>query len=276
MSDFSAASNKKTDTYPVNAKETSGLLKRVEPLINAKQVKSRFLKGINLTLPNGDVITDDDIKDRVNMAINDIEVALKIPIIAEIFEDRLPFDKDAYKSFIFTKTKQKPIQSVLDFKVETTDGQNIFKIPSQWIDTGRFNRGQINVIPFMATYAGNYIAGYSGNAGLIMLASMGGVHWIPGYWTVTYSAGLSKDAGQVPVSVNNLIGIEAALMILSEIGPTREFNSVSLGQDGISQSSSGPGNALFAQRTQELQQKKAELMGQLKGLFGSKWIIGDF
>lgn len=276
MSDFSNSVNNKTATYPVHAKEASGLVQEIEPLTTAKQVKSRFLKGINLTFPNGDVITDEDIKDRIKLAISNIQLELKVPIVAKQFSERKPFDKDAYKSFIHVKTDWKPILTVDSFKIETTDGQNIFQIPPQWIDPGRFNRGQINVIPFLATYTGNYVAGYAGNAGLILLASLGGVHWIPDYWTLTYTSGLCKDLGQVPLPVNYLIGIEAALMILAELGPTKEFTSVSLGQDGISQSSSGPGNMLYAKRMEDLQAEKANLIKKISGHFASKWFIGDF
>jgi hypothetical protein len=276
MADYSENTDRKNSGYPVNAKATSNLVKRVEPLTTAKQVRSRFLKGINLKFPNGDEITDEDIKDKIQLAINNIELEIKIPVVAEQFQDRVAFDKDRYKSFIHVKTTKKPIISVEDFRVETTDAQNIFKIPSQWIDPGQFFRGQINVIPFLATYTGNFVAGYAGNAGLILLASMGGIHWIPSYWTVTYTAGLCKELGQVPLPVNYLIGIEAALMVLSMIGPTKEFNSVSLGQDGLSQSSSGPGNMLYAKRMEDLEKEKETLIRKITGSFGTKWFISDF
>jgi hypothetical protein len=276
MADYSESKKIQTCAYPVAAKDTSGLVQEVEALITAKQVKSRFLKGINLNLPNGDVITDADIKDRVQQAITTIELELQVPIVAKQFQDRVAYDKDRYKSFIHVKTQRKPILSVESLQIETTDGQNIFKVPAEWIDSGQFHKGQLNVIPFLATYTGNFVAGYAGNAGLILLASMGGIHWIPSYWTLKYTSGMCKDLGQVPLPVNRLIGIEAALMVLSELGPTREFTSVSLSQDGIGQSSGGPGNMLYVQRMADLKEERANLIKKIKGTFGTKWWINDF
>jgi len=276
MADYDDSAKIRTCAYPLYMKEGSGLIDEVEPLTTAKQVKSRFLKGVNLTLSNGDVITDKDIDDKIKIAIANLQMELQVPIVAKQFEERQAFDKDAYKSFIFMKTKKKPVLSLEALQIETTDGQSIFKIPPQWIDTGRFLRGQVNVVPFMATYTGNYVAGYAGNAGLILLASMGGVHWIPAYWTLRYTAGLCKDLGQVPIPVNYLIGSEAALMILSMLGPSREFTSVSLGQDGISQSSSGPGNMLYVQRMQELKEEKENLIKKIKAMYATKFVSFDF
>jgi hypothetical protein len=276
MADYSESKPISTASYPVYANADSGLVKRVEPLTTAKQIKSRFLKGINLKFPNGDEITDEDIKDKINVALNNIELELGVPIVATQFKDRMAFDKDAYRSYIFLKPKKKPILSVENLSIETTDGANIFKIPPDWIDSGRFLRGQINVIPFLASYTGNIIAAQSANAGIILLASMGGVHWIPGYWTVTYTSGLCKELGQVPIPVNYLIGIETALIILSQLGPTKEFTSVSLGQDGISQSSSGPGNMLYAKRMEDLEKEKENLIKKIKGAWATKWHIFDF
>jgi hypothetical protein len=276
VADYSNSTPARHSSYPVNALDAAGLVKEMEPLTTPKQVRSRFLKGVSMVFPNGDVITEADIKDKISLAMNTIQLELHTPIVAKQFSDRVAFDKDRYKSFIHVKTTKKPILAVTDFRIETTDGQNIFRIPPQWIDAGQFHTGQINVIPFLATYTGNFVAGFAGNAGLILLASMGGIHWIPSYWTVTYSAGMCKDLGQVPVAVNYLIGLEAALMVLSQLGPAREFTSVSLSQDGIGQSSSGPGHMLFEKRMADLQAERANLIKKIKGTLGSKFWISDF
>ena len=276
MSDYTNSKSAPTASYPIYANADSGLVKHVEPLTTAKQVRSRFLKGINLKFPNGEEITDEDIKDKINLALNNIELELQVPIVATQFKDRVAFDKDAYRSFIFIKPKKKPILSVENLRIETTDGLSIFTIPPNWIEAGRFLRGQVNVIPFLASYAGNFVAGFSGNAGLILLASMGGISWIPAYWTITYTSGLCKELGQVPLPVNYLIGIEAALMVLSQLGPTKEFNSVSLGQDGLSQSSSGPGNMQYAKRMEDLEKEKENLIKKIRGTYASKFHVFDF
>ena len=66
-----------TAMYPVHALSTSGLMQRVEPILTPEQLKSRFLKGIPLVFYNGDTFSDDDLKERIYLACNVVEMDLK-------------------------------------------------------------------------------------------------------------------------------------------------------------------------------------------------------
>ena len=91
-------------------------------------------------------------------------------------------------------------------------------------------------------------SGAVGNAGIAFLSVMDGLNWVPAYWQINYTAGLSNREGSVPAIVNELIGCIAAIAILSEIAPLFFFTSQSQSQDGISQSSSGPGPRIYELR----------------------------
>jgi hypothetical protein len=273
--DFSGNKTHSTAIYPVHAAQTSGLLKRSEPILTPEKLISRYLKGIPLRFPNGDEYSPEDIKDKINLAMNDAELMLKCPLFRESFRHKVPFDKSLYDAFIHVRTETGPIISVESLSITSADEEKIFEIPAQWIEASNFSKRLINVIPLLAAYGINSVQGAVGNAGIAFLTVMGGLGWVPAYWQIEYTAGLSKTEGQLPIVVNELVGVIAAMEILSSIAPSNIYNSQSLSQDGISQSSSGPGPRLYEKRLEELGEKKAGLLKQLKGIFGSKFVIDN-
>lgn len=273
---FNQTKNYGTATYPVHSKESSGLLKRVEPLLSPEKLVSRFLKGIPLQFPNGDTFSSDDLADRINLAANEVEVLLDCPLYREAKQFKAPFDKSLYDAFIHIRTESGPIVSIEHLSIVSANNENIFELPPDWIETANFSKRLINVIPLLAAYGINSVTGSVSNAGIAFLSVMGGLGWVPAYWQVNYTAGISGNEGQVPLPVNELIGCVAAIALLSEIAPSNIYNSQSLSQDGISQSSSGPGVNVYKTRIEDLENKKAELVKKLKALFFSKFFVGNF
>lgn len=272
MADFSDEKPNTTAVYPVHAKEWTGDLEVYEDLIDAKLLFSRYLKGV----PHITTYTDEELKDFIKIATNDAELELNLPIIARVYEDRLPFDRNLYRSFVHLVTKTRPIQSVLNISIVSSDGHKVYTLPSEWIDVGNFHRGQINVVPYLAAYTSDILSGWQASVGSMFLTAIAAVKWLPGYWNVTYKAGLQCHDGKIPVIVNNLIGVMAALEVLGNLGVKNQYNSTSIGQDGISQSTSGPGPALYAQRIQELEAKKDRMINKIKGRFGNKFRMTSF
>jgi hypothetical protein len=273
---FNQTKNFGTAVYPVHAKETSGLLKRVEPLLTPDKLISRYLKGIPLQFPNGDSFTPDELKDRINLASNEVETLIGCPIYRNAVQEKAPFDKSLYDAFIQLRTEQGPIVSIEHLAIVSANGENIFELPPDWIETANFSKRQINVIPLLAAYGINTVQGAVGNAGIAFLSVMGGLGWVPAYWQINYTAGISATEGQIPIPVNELIGVVAAIDILSSIAPSNIYNSQSMSQDGISQSSSGPGVNVYNKRLEDLENKKAELIKKLKALFFSRFHVSNF
>ena len=268
-----------TAIYPVHAKDTSGALKRVEPLLTPQQLRSRFLKGIFLTFPNGETFSDEDLKDQINMAINKGELLLKTPISPIQFQEKLDFDQSKYKAFISLKTSNAPIIHLDELAIVSTNGQILFAIPAPWIESANFNRSEINVIPLLASFgttsvAGSPIVGNQPGNGVAFFAlwnAYGLVTNAPAYWQVIYTAGLSRRDGTVPVSVNELIGCIATINMLSMLALMYLTTSVSLSQDGISQSSSNLGPRIYQLRIQELEKRRDELVIEITALFGRRF-----
>jgi len=275
MSNLNGVKQYGTAIYPVHAAATSGLLKRAEPILTPEQLVSRFLKGIPLAFANGDQFTTQELTDRIVLATNRAEVLIKRPIVTEIFKQKVPFDYSLYRSYIHIRTEHGPITSLEYLAIISADGNNIFQIPPTWIETANFSKNLINVIPLLAAYGVNTVSGAVGNAGIAFLTVIDGLNWVPAYWEVGYTAGLSNSEGQVPIIVNELIGCIAAIDILSEIAPNFIYNSQALSQDGISQSSSGPGPRIYQLRIEELEKKRDELVNKIRSIFSSKYFIGN-
>lgn len=276
MSDFSNTKSYNTAIYPVHAEDTSGLIRRCEPIISPELLRSRYLKGIPLTFANGDTFDDTDLKDRIYLATNEAEVLLGRNINRESFKEKAPFDYNLYKSFIHIRSEHGPIISLEQLAIVSADSQNIFEIPSQWIEAANFSKNLINVIPLLAAYGVTGSQGSVVGAGVAFLATISQMGWVPAYWQIKYTAGLSNKEGQVPTPVNELIGVVAAIGVLSSIAPTNIYNSQALSQDGISQSSSGLGPRIYELRIAELNAKRDELVKKLKAVFSSRYFIGNF
>src|SRR6185369_13911889 len=105
--------------------------------------------------------------------------------------------------------------------------------------------------------------------GAFFLSILGNRQWIPAYWKITYTSGF-KD-GMVPRVINELISTIAAMEILSQLAATyARVQSHSLGIDGLSQSVSTPGPAVFQVRIQELTDKRKALVGKIRAKYGTK------
>lgn len=265
-----------TAIYPVHAAATSGLLQRAEPILTPEQLVSRFLKGIPLTFPNGDSFSPADLKDRIYLATNQSELLLGRTIFTEVFKEKLPFDYSLYKAYINLTSTNGPIQALEYLAIVSADGNNIFEIPPTWIETSNFSKNIINVIPLLAAYGINQVSGAVGNAGIAFLTVMDGLNWVPAYWEIGYTAGLSNTEGQLPAQVNELIGCVAAIAILSEIAPNFIYTSQSQSQDGISQSSSGLGPRIYQLRIEDLTIKRDEIVKKLKAIFASRYFVSNF
>ncbi len=274
--DFSQQSKRSlTAVYPVHALQTSGLLTRCEPLIDVDKFKRMFLKGIPLKFRNGDQITSEDIKEKINWAANETELLLNVPLYREAFQHKVPFDYSLYKAYINIVSEKGPIISLEHLAIVSADNNNIFEIPPTWIETTNFAKRLINVIPLLAAYGVNQVSGAVGNAGIAFLTVMDGLNWVPAYWQINYTAGLSNKEGQLPAPVNELIGCIAAIDILSQKATDNIFNSQSQSQDGISQSSSGPGPNIYNKRIEDLTARKDVLISKLKTIFSQRFLVGS-
>lgn len=256
MANFSQAKSYSTYGYPVNAYEDSGLFKRVEPLLTTEQLIGRFLLGIPLPVS----FTEEILKDRINLAMNEFELLVKTPLIDTLFDDKLPYDAMLYKQFIHLNVSHKPIQQLLAVEISSSDQETLYVVPQEWVEGANFKRGLINIIPLLSTFGAtsgtNQAGGVIQDAGLVFIATLGQLVWLPAFWRVIYTSGIARNEGQVPIIANNLIGAIAAIDILSNLASLNIATSVSASQDGVGQSSSNPGPNVYNTRIEQLEEKR--------------------
>ena len=261
-----------TATYPVLAKNVSNVIQRVEPILTPEKLVSRYLKGLDLS-----DYSKDDLKDKIHLAMNEVEILIDVPITPIRRKEKHPFDRNLYTKFIHIMTNFGPIIEINKLCIQSSNNKNIFTIPPDWIESARFFQKQINVIPLTVVGATAITSGQpTGAAGLAFIAAMnGGIHWVPSYWEVEYTTGVCSKEGHVPVVVNELIGVIAAIEILGNLGPLNPNTSVAVSHDGISQSSSNPGPAVYQTRIGELQGRKDELTKKIRKVYYNKYFMSN-
>lgn len=278
MADYTLTKSGVGRTAPDNAVEVTW--RKVEPLITPEQVRNRHLFGIPLVSAMKDpitgrpqVYTDDLIRDTIERAVALAEADTGIDIFPQQNKEKLPFQQQDYAMFAYCRVQRRPVASIEQFSITPPDGLNLYNIPLEWVEMANAHVGQINLIPL-----GNAIAYGSpadmGSGGALFLNVLGNQPWVPAFWQVTYTSGFPD--GMLPKMVNELVGTIAAMEVLSLLAATYgKSSSHSLSIDGLSQSISTPGPAIFQQRMTELAEKRKKLVKKLKTTYGLNLFSGD-
>ena len=260
---------------PAHAIETASI-DRLEPLVTPARIRREFLFGIplvsNIKNPNTglcDVMDDTLIGDFVMRAVSNVEVDTRIDIFPVKRKEKYPFDRCAYEALGYFKLEHRPATSIDQLAVVPSNNIDVYNVPLDWVETAYLDRGQVNIIPLtIAIQNGGFIPSQSAG-GAMFLAVLGQKSWLPAFWQITYTSGFPD--GALPREINTLIGIYAAMDILSQLAATYATNtSHSLSYDSMSQSVSTPGPQLFATRMQDLEKQKMALLNKAKARYNFK------
>jgi hypothetical protein len=276
MSDYANSKTTVSAAWPPQA--IAAEVGDLEPIIGVDEIQNRHLFGLPLISQMKDprtgkaiVMTPEIVKDIIEGAVRQAELDCRINITAVQYKEKLPFDRNLFEAYGYTKVAHKPITSLDRMSVTPSNQIEVYNVPLEWVEMGNAHRGQINLIPITASFVqGSVITGSQGSTvgAAFFLAILGQRAWIPAFWEMTYTSGF--PTGSVPRIVNELIGTIAAAEILSMLAVTyARSQSHSLGIDGTSQSVSGPGPAIFQIRGQELEAKRNKLVKKIKNLFGN-------
>lgn len=274
MADYTSSKNFGTKVYPVEAFSTSDLMQRCEPLLTPELLISRYLKAQEKDLKAK--YSDDELKDRINLAMNEFELMSGLKVNKVQDKQRIPFDRDLYRSFVYIKTNHGPILSVEEIQIQSSNGENIYNLPATWIEVGHAHKRQLNLIPILSIFgAAGLQDGQASNAGLIFLQAINNFQWLPAFFTVKYTHGLSNQEGELPIPVNEVIGMIASIELLSDLQSANKYNSTSVSQDGISQSASSAGPQIYVKRIEDLEIKKEKMMAKIRAIFSSKYYLSN-
>lgn len=248
---------------------------RREPLIDPDKLKVRHLFGIPMYSAIPDPVTNiraqltnENLKNEIIRAVGRVELETGVTVLPVERKIKMPFDRTEYLNLGYFQMPHRPILKMVSLSVSTANLEHIYAVPNEWVDMGNAHRGQINVLPLQPAYLNaGFIPSQSagGNAFLSILGARG---WIASYWLIDYVTGF--DESGVPTTVNDLIGIEAAIAVLGLLGATNRVSSHSLGIDAMSQSVSTPGPNVYQFRIEQLTQTKEILKNKIKALYQLK------
>jgi hypothetical protein len=279
MADYSGRHNGGYPSKPglgalVPAGQVDSGFGRLEPVVDAEEVVNRQLKGIPLVSKiinpftgKPDVYTPEDVEKEIRRAINTLETMYSFDIMPTQHAEKAEFNRQDYESFGYLKTRARPVQSVEEFAIVPANNIQVYEVPLDWIETAYLGWGQINIVPLnVAVQNGGFIPSQSAG-GAVFLSILAQNNIIPAYWRITYTTGWVN--GTVPVIVNELISLQAAIQILEKLLATYILvTSHSLGIDGLSQSVGQPMIALWQKRIEQMEEKREVVGKKLRRLFG--------
>lgn len=273
MADFTTSKDAIGAVFPVGGGDSPWT--RVEPLITPEKLKRQHLFGIPLVSAMKDPVTGradqllpDDLKEYIDTAVGLAELETGLTIFPLQITEKKPWDRQEYDSFGYMILQKRPIASVQKITVNLSNNQDIYEVPLDWVETANLQWGQLNIIPLTIALTSGNVTAIPTTAGGALLLSIfqGKSQWVASFWEVQYTAGFKS--GEIPKVVNDLIGVIAAMEVLSQLASTYgRTNSSSLSLDGGSESVSTPGPEIFTPRMKDLQLKRMMLVKKLKNLY---------
>lgn len=273
--------------------ETSG--GRFLPMVTPEKMRKQALFGIPLKSSfTNEEVSDEQIQVYIDEAISEVEHILDLYIEPQTFSDRYDFRRHGFTwNYNYIKLRHPNVLCVEKVQLSFTNEDQVEE-PEKDIDcTGQEFAGRsgatplidfpiehVHVLPqegvvqlvpaFGTSLSGFLISAFSGTQFHALRAI--GINDFPGGLRIKYTCGFEK--GKIPALIVGLIETIAAYRLLSILGPILfPHNSVGISIDGVSQSTSTPGPAFLAQRLNELEKIKNDLMDAAKGYYQRKFLI---
>lgn len=266
--------------YPIGAYEEAD--PSVASLISAAELKAEYIAGIPLYSQVIDQktrlpifrLTDDIAEKFIKKALLRIEQRTKLTLVERKFREKKPFDRAEWDTYGYMRLNNRPVTAIESMTVRLAGNQVLFMVPPDWIDPGNLRVGQINLLPMGVTnLPGGHEAVPIGPGGAPFLALHARDSWVPSWFEICYRAGF--PGGQYPGVLNDAIGMEASIAILSLLGATRLTNSASLGIDGLSQSVGTMGPNVYQTRLEWLEGRLREICNGMRTEYGTKLFSGS-
>lgn len=301
MSDYNTRKPNSHGMYPVdhealpqNSTNTGSGFTRVEKWITPERLKQEWLFGIPLvSLVTKQELSDETIKNIIAKAASRVELECNIDVFPVVRVVRQPYDRvKMTQGFNQIDVGVRQIRELLEVSIRSSNSYNIqqgteyqqgtdqlegsilYKFPLEWIDPSLMRKGILHFVPLQSAANGLVPGGLIGGTSAPLFQVLTQLSNIPGYFFIRYASGWEENS--IPSIVNDLIGIYAAMDILSMLGPTNKWNSQSIGIDGASQGVSGPGNQIYALRMQELATKADSIKDLIKSKFTNKIFMRHF
>lgn len=262
---------------------------RVEEWLTPEKFKKRFLFGIPLTSPiTKETLDMDDLKDAIRRAAATVELKTKVDLTPIQRIHRLEFDRTKYlQGWNQLQLEFGNVQSLQEVSIRANnststpnnpnppagqeEGSALYTVPLEWIDMSQAHKGLLHFVPLQTTFNSYGVPGPSAGAAAPLFAIFSQLQWIPSFWFIKATHGFQENS--IPAPLNELVGLYAALDILSLLGPINRHTSQSISLDGASQSTSGPGPQLYALRVQQITERAADLEDLIAKRFNKRMFM---
>jgi len=239
---------------PFHATSCAGF-SRTESIITPADMKIRYLFGVDLTDQDGNELPEATLQHQLNAAVSYLEHKLDIIIQATSFTEKHDYNANDYSHFSFLQLKHKPVCAVEEFRAKFPTNKELVSYPPEWFVVEQ-ESGQLQLSPVEGTFSGLIITQGGSYVPLVFGARS---QW-PHLFEVKYIAGF--DADKVPVIINEMIGLQAAIRtfeILGDIvlGPGTANESVSL--DGASTSKGLTASAMYSAFSARIESYRKQL-----------------
>lgn len=234
---------------------------RNESLITPKQLKERYLFGIDLTDEAGNEIPDAVFQHQINSAVSYLEHKLDIVIFpTKIAAERYDYRQVDYTNFNFIQLKKRPVSEVTILKAKFPANRELVDYPTEWFVLEK-ESAQIQLSPVEGTFSGLIVT----QGGAYVPLIYGAKDYWPHLFEITYTAGFCND--QIPVLINEMIGMQAAIRsfeILGDIvlGPGVASESVNLDGAGVSKGLTA--SAMFSAFSARIESYKKQMVEYIK------------
>lgn len=219
-------------------------------VISPDELMQLYFYGVNVKSKDGSSLSYDTVKAQIKMAQQEVEKFLEIRLQVKFIEHTVDYFRDDYWSkFPILKTKL-PVRKALSL-IGFLNGIEQIRYPQDWLNVKKDSEGhyqkKMHIIP-----TGSIV----GNSGAVLLSGITAYFGltaysdIPNYFTLQYTTGFDVD--HLPFDVVDLVGKLAAIRIFYIMGDIvfgqPGVTSISLGIDGLNQSSSVATPTAFAHR----------------------------
>lgn len=197
-------------SFPFNATDSSAFCKN-ESMLTVEDLKVRYLFGVDLTDEKGNELPKETLQHFINSSISYLEHKLDIIITPRKFTESYDYRQIDYTMHNFIQLKKRPAIEVTLIKAKFPNNRDLVKYPEEWYVLEK-ESAQIQLSPVEGTFNGLVIT----NGGSYVPLIFGTRDYWPHLFEVQYSAGFCAD--QIPVIINEMVGLQAAISIFEILG----------------------------------------------------------
>lgn len=217
--------------FPINS-ISSSQFSRCQPMITPKDVKERYLFGVDLTDEAGTPLPDKTIQHFIDSAVSYLEHRLDIIITPTDFEEQYDYRAVDYVEFNFLQLKHRPVKVISDLRAKFPNNVDLVKYPEEWYVLEK-EAAQLQLSPVEGTFSGLIVT----QGGSYLPLIYGTRDYWPHLFQVQYTAGF--DADKIPLILNEMIGIQTSIRLFEifgdiVLGPGVASESVNLDGAGVS------------------------------------------